>query len=177
MLETTSFVLPEGGSESFGDFSLCDWKTISPGTAYSETTSTDTANAVKKRQGKASPDYPTAAGELDGMFGTPAGSIGPVESELSPFHPRKVAGQVVGEYGEMTRAVQDIASLIGFELAAKKLQSYDTFLQQIRRGLGLALHHGWAELMLGRWRDLVQHPNQPRPTATDVTDADDEEAY
>ena len=30
--------------------------------------------------------------------------------------------------------------------------------------------------MLGRCRDLVQHPNQPRPTAADSIEADDEEA-
>ena len=30
--------------------------------------------------------------------------------------------------------------------------------------------------MLGRCRDLVQHPNQHRPMATKATDEDDEEA-
>ena len=49
-------------------------------------------------------------------------------------------------------------------------------LQQVRRSLGLALHRGWAKLMPGRCRDLVQHPNQPRPMATEATDEDDEEA-
>ena len=31
--------------------------------------------------------------------------------------------------------------------------------------------------MLDRCRDLVQHPNQPRPMATEATDEDDEEAH
>ena len=30
--------------------------------------------------------------------------------------------------------------------------------------------------MLGRCRDLVPHPNQPRPMATEAIDEDDEEA-
>ena len=42
--------------------------------------------------------------------------------------------------------------------------------------LRLALHHGWAKLMLGRCRHLVQHPNQPRPMAIEAADEDDEEA-
>jgi len=50
------------------------------------------------------------------------------------------------------------------------------FLQQVRRGLELALHRGWAKLMLDRCRDLVKHPSQPRPMATEATDEDDEEA-
>ena len=50
------------------------------------------------------------------------------------------------------------------------------FLQQIRRGLGLALHRGWAKPMLGRFRDLVQHPNKPGPAAAVATDADNEGA-
>ena len=31
--------------------------------------------------------------------------------------------------------------------------------------------------MLGRCRDLVEHPNQPRPVAAEATDKDHEEAY
>ena len=41
---------------------------------------------------------------------------------------------------------------------------------------GLALHRGWAKLMLDRCRDLVQYPNQPSPTAAEATDEDDEDA-
>ena len=32
-------------------------------------------------------------------------------------------------------------------------------------------------MSLDRCRDLVQHPNQPRPMATEATDEDDEEAH
>ena len=51
------------------------------------------------------------------------------------------------------------------------------FLQQARRSLGLALHRGWAKLMLDRCRDFVQHPNQPRSTAAEAADEDNEEAH
>ena len=43
--------------------------------------------------------------------------------------------------------------------------------------LGLALHRGWANLMLNRFRDHVHYPNQPRPTAAEATNKDDEEAH
>ena len=33
------------------------------------------------------------------------------------------------------------------------------------------------KIMLDRFRDLVQHPNQPRSMATGATDEDDEEAH
>ena len=51
------------------------------------------------------------------------------------------------------------------------------FLQQARRGLGLALHRGWAKLILGRCRDLVKHLSQSRPMAAEATDENDEEAH
>ena len=57
MLDTTSLALLEGRPETVGNRALCDWKTPSPGAAYSEPTSTATAPAAKKRQGKAGPDY------------------------------------------------------------------------------------------------------------------------
>ena len=44
MLDTKFLVLPEGGPETFGDRTLCGWKSLSPGAAYSETTSTDSSS-------------------------------------------------------------------------------------------------------------------------------------
>ena len=35
----------------------------------------------------------------------------------------------------------------------------------------------WAKPMLGRCRDLVQHPNHPRPLAAEAADEDDEVAH
>ena len=52
-----------------------------------------------------------------------------------------------------------------------------TFLQQVRRSLGLARHLGWAKLIPDRCRDLVQHLNQPCPTAAKAIDEDNKEAH
>ena len=94
-------------------------------------------------------------------------------------------GFVGGAYEELASALHVITSSIASELADGRLQFIDidlgtcktTLLQQARRRLGLALHRGWAKLMLDRCRDLVQHPNQPRPTAAKATDEDDVEAH
>ena len=50
-------------------------------------------------------------------------------------------------------------------------------MRRLSAFLGLSLHRGWAKLMLYRFRDLVQHPNQLRPMATEATDEDDEKAH
>ena len=41
-------------------------------------------------------------------------------------------------------------------------ESKQMFTQQIRRSIGLAVHRGWAKLLLDRCRDLAQGPRQPR---------------
>ena len=50
------------------------------------------------------------------------------------------------------------------------------FTQRIRRSIGLAVHRGWAKLLLDRCRDLFQDPRQPR-THTREADEDDAEAH
>ena len=84
----------------------------------------------------------------------------------------------------MSRAVRDMADLIASGLTAEQLLFFDTdpgifkfiFPQQTRRGLRPALQRGWTGSMLDRCRDLIQHTNQPRPTAAGAIGADDEEA-
>ena len=51
-----------------------------------------------------------------------------------------------------------------------------TFLQQVQRGLGLAQHRGWTTSLIDRRRDLVKDSIQPRHTAPDAPDEQDEEA-
>ena len=78
-----------------------------------------------------------------------------------------------------TGGCPEIADLIASGLGAEQLQFYEIdpgmlmsiFLQQVRLSSGLVL-----QPVLDRFRDLVQHPNQPRPTAADTTGADGEEA-
>jgi hypothetical protein len=183
MIDATSLQLSEHATNTFGPCTLCDWKTLGPGQAYSESAATDYAGSVKKRQEKVSKDYHTSAKRLDETLGTASGTIGPVETELNGYNSGNVAGLVTGAYGEMSGAVHDLADLIATELAADHLQFFDIdpkacksmFLQQVRRSWGLAAHRGWAKLLLDRTRDLVEHPNQPRDTRT--TNRDAAEAY
>ena len=96
-----------------------------------------------------------------------------------------VSGLVAGAYAELPSTPHVFIDLIVSQLADKQSQFFgidhgtcnSISLQQVRSSLGLALHRGWAELMLDRFRDLVQHRNQPRPTVAEATDEDDEEAH
>ena len=89
------------------------------------------------------------------------------KSELNTYNSGKVLGPVAGAYAELSGAFHVMIDLVASQLADKHLQFFDIdhgifkaiFLQQVRRSLGLALHRGWAKLMLDRYRDLVQHPN------------------
>ena len=53
-------------------------------------------------------------------------------------------------------------------------ESKQMFTQQIRRSIGLAVHRGWAKLLLDRCRDLSRDSRQPR-THTREADEDDAE--
>ena len=55
-------------------------------------------------------------------------------------------------------------------------ESKQIFTQRIRSSIGLAVHRGWAKLLLDRYRDFVQDPRQPR-THTRETDEDGAEAH
>ena len=54
-------------------------------------------------------------------------------------------------------------------------ESKRMFTQRTRRSVGLAVHRGWAKLLLGRFRDLTQEPRQPH-THTREADGDEAEA-
>ena len=125
-------------------------KTLAPGKAYSESTSTALSHSVAKRQEQVSPAYHAAARSLDAELGSQPGSPGPVESELNNYNSGNVLGLVAGTYAELSSAFHVIIDLIASQLAEGHLQFFDIdhwmcksiFLQQVRRSLGLALHHG-----------------------------------
>ena len=129
--------------------------------------------------------YHAAARYLDAELDSQPGSPGPVESELKAYNSGKVLGLVTGAYAELSSAFHVIADLIASQIADGHLQFFDIdhgmcksiFLQRDRKRLGLALHRGWVKLVHDRCRDLVQHPNEPRPMAAEATDEDDEEAH
>ena len=80
--------------------------------------------------------------------------------------------------------VRDLADLVACEFNAEHLALFDgamneskqMFTQQIRRSVGLAVHRGWAKLLLDRYRDLVQDSRQPR-AYTREADEDAAEAH
>ena len=83
--------------------------------------------------------------------------------------------------------VRDLADLVACELNAEHLalfaafddamnESRQMFTQRIRRSIGLAVHRGWAKLLLDRCRDLLQDPRKPC-THIRETDEDDAEAH
>ena len=129
-------------------------------------------------------DYHKAAKKLDAKLGTPAGATGPVEAEMNTCNSGRVSGLAVGAFGEVSSQIRDLADLVACELSAEYLSFFDIakkeskgiFTQRIRRSLGLAVHRGWAKLLLDRCRDLVEDPRQPR-THTHETDEDDAEAH
>ena len=94
-------------------------------------------------------------------------------------------GLVTGAYGKPPSEFHGVIDPIASQLADEHPQFFDIghgtcksiFLQQARRNLGLALHRGWAKLMPDRCRDLVQHPNQPRPAAAEATGEDNEDSH
>ena len=89
---------------------------------------------------------------------------------MNSYNPGRVSGLVVGTFGEVSIQVRDLADLVACELNAEHIAFFDDamneskqmFTQRIRRSIGLAIHRGWAKLLLDRCRDLVQDPRQPR---------------
>ena len=135
-----------------------------PRTAYFESTSTDFPHSVEKRQKQVSSAYHAAASLLDAKLDSQPGSPGPVESELNTYISGKVLGLVAGAHAELSSAFNAINDLIASQLADEHLQFFDIghgmcksiFLKQVRSSLGLALHRGWAKLMLDRCRGIVK---------------------
>ena len=103
---------------------------------------------------------------------------------MNSYNPGRVSGFVVGAFGEASMQVRDLADLVACELNAEHLalfddamnQSKQMFTKRMRRSIGLAIHRGWAKLLLDKCGDLAQDPRQPR-THTREADEDDAEAH
>ena len=80
--------------------------------------------------------------------------------------------------------VRDLADLVSCKLNAEhlalfddtKIESKQMFTQRVSRSIRLALHRGWAKLLLDRCRGLSRTLRQPR-THTRESDEDDAEAH
>ena len=134
--------------------------------------------------GQGTRKLPKTAKKLDAKFGTHADSTGPVGTVMGSYNSVCVSGFVVGAFGEVPMQFRDLTDLVACELSAEHLapfggamnESKQMFTQRVRRSIGLAVHRGWANLLLDGCRDLVQDPRQPR-THTRGTDEDDAEAH
>jgi hypothetical protein len=99
--------------------------------------------------------------------GTAPGSTGPFRKELNEYGQKgRVIAPVVGAFAEMspdTYAIADLISSVlanehGSFFADKPSEAKGMFTQRLYRSLGLAAHLGWARLLVGRYRDLVEVP-------------------
>ena len=108
MPDLTSIDLPGNAAKTYGDRTLADMKTIAPGTAYSESTSTAFPTPLRTNKSKSAPPTTLRSGP---------GSPGPVESELNADNSGKVVGLVAGAYEEMSSAFNAIIDLIDSQLA------------------------------------------------------------
>ena len=165
-------------------------KRLAPGQAYSESTSTNPADAVKKRESQVTKDFHKAAKKLDEKLGAVPGTIGPIETELNTYNSGVVAGLVVGIWARSASSLQPTTTSRTSSprrSAPTTRQFYDVspkdgralFLQQVRRSWGLNAHRAWAKLLLDRCRDLVEtgYPKHPRGPAQNWTNEDDAEAH
>ena len=140
--------------------------------------------SFQKRAEKVHEDFHETAKKLDAKLGTHTDATGPVETEMRSYNSGRVFGFVVGAFREVSMQVRDLADLVACELNAEHLAFFDVamneskqmFTQQTRRSIGLAVHRGRAKLLLGRCRDLVQDPRQPR-THTREADEDGAEEH
>ena len=80
--------------------------------------------------------------------------------------------------------VPDLAGLVACGLSAENPALFDIakdeskamFTQRTRRSIGLAVHRGWAKLLLDRGRCLVEDPQQPRSHTRETGEVDAAEA-
>ena len=121
MLDATSIDLPENVAKLPGDCTLADMKTLSPGAAYSESTSTALSHSVVKRQKQVSPAYHAAARSLDAKLDSHPGSPGLADSELNTCNSGKAVGLVADAYAELTSVFHVTTDLFASQLADEHL--------------------------------------------------------
>ena len=152
-----------------GKNTICDIKTLGPGQAYKNRTATSN-NPTDKRQGQVNTEYHKAAKDLDRNFnGTGLNQQGPVREELLKYgHNGKVAGLVVGNYGECSTALRQLATFVAKYEALKHSHYADASVEErskvrsrcekkIVNLWGLTFHRGWARLLISRTALLIRN--------------------
>ena len=149
----------------FGDATnLGDVRTVALGQVNSKPVSMAFGASAQKRAGKVNEAYQKFAKKLDAKLGTHTDATRPAETEMNSCNSWRVSGFVVGAFGKVSMQVRDLADLVACELNAEHLALFDgamneskqMFTQRIRRSIGLAVHRGWAKLLLGRFRTLFK---------------------
>ena len=125
LIDTRSMDPSETVAKTLGDRILADMKSLAPGEAYSESTSTAFSYSIEKRHKQVSPAYRAAARSIDAELDSQPGSPGPVESENNTYNSGKVLVLVAGAYAKLPRAFRVIIDLIASQVADDHLQSFD----------------------------------------------------
>jgi hypothetical protein len=90
---------------------------------------------------------------------------GPVESELLSYGNRKatVEGLVFGPFGETSKAVDNLLQFIATHMHHKRTSGGNSseyarasVLNEVRSRIGLLVHRGWAQVLIGRANLLVE---------------------
>ena len=147
--------LPAVGSIYDGVKTICDVKTLSPGQGY-----VDRTMDVQKRADNVNNEYHNKANKLDRDFnGTQVGTIGHVRRELCTYgKDGTVMGLVVGPYGECSSQLENMIDFTAKHIARRQGEGLNLsegpikgmIKKKMRSKLGLLIHRGWAQLLIGR---------------------------
>ena len=147
--------LPAVGSLYDGVKTICDVKTLSPGQGYVERTMN-----VQKRADNVNMEYHNKANKLDrSLNGTQVGTVGPIKRELCSYgKDGTVMGLVVGPYGECSSQLENLIDFIACHMAKRQGDGLNLaegpikgmMKKKMRSKLGLLIHRGWSQLLIGR---------------------------
>ena len=147
------------GAEKYGGVdTLVDVKTLGQGKCYTNVP-LRFKSAVEQRQEQVDTEYEKRVQECDKKLGTAPGQEGPVEKVKKSYGvDGKVAGWVMGAYGECSSDVEALADLVATKQAyAFKVHrnmhlpvAKAMFQKRLTQLWGLYAHRAWANLLLSR---------------------------
>lgn len=115
---------------------------------------------VQKRADNVNNEYHNKANKLDRDFnGTQVGTIGHVRRELCTYgKDGTVMGLVVGPYGECSSQLENMIDFTAKHIARRQGEGLNLsegpikgmIKKKMRSKLGLLIHRGWAQLLIGR---------------------------
>jgi len=175
---------PSKPNPYFNCETLCDVKTLAPGSKYKVSASIEPGLIVTNRGNLVNTQYHQVAKKLDSDFnGTRDGELGPVTRKLRSYGgDGTVRGLVCGAYGEFSPDVLTLRNMISSHAAGCQLAHINIPLHQAKAirdmkltaSWGLHLSRGWARLLLDRRNDLTNNPfgANPREQFTEINQND-----